>query len=144
MDGQNNSHCSPWQTIPNRSNGVTSPRTPNHTGLALTEYTANPSPHPESPKHSVIPKAFLLPNGQPDVLKLLFFVYKDVSLTVYLVPPPYPHLTGLRGCHRNSPHTRDKPEQSIGMQYSPQARGPSARVQLQTARRIQQNGTSLS
>jgi threonine dehydratase len=54
------------------SNGVSSPRTPNHTGLALTEYTANPSPPSESPKHAVIPKAFLLPNGQPDVLKPLF------------------------------------------------------------------------
>lgn len=56
-------------TPENTTNGVMSPRTPKQTGLALTEYTANPSPPNESSrdKSSVIPEAFLLPNGYPDV-----------------------------------------------------------------------------
>lgn len=50
-------------------NGLASPRTPKQTGLALTEYTANPSPPSESPKDrsSGVPESFLLPNGYPDV-----------------------------------------------------------------------------
>lgn len=50
--------------------GVQTPRTPLPSGLALTEYTANPSPPQESAKskaQSVIPAEFLLPNGFPDV-----------------------------------------------------------------------------
>jgi hypothetical protein len=52
------------------ANGVLTPRTPKNTGLALTEYTANPSPPSESPKSAAnqgVPEAFLLPNGYPDV-----------------------------------------------------------------------------
>ena len=53
---------------PNGTNGLTSPRTPRPTGLSLTEYTANPSPPRErSEERSVVPEAFLLPNGHPDV-----------------------------------------------------------------------------
>jgi threonine dehydratase len=50
-------------------NGLASPRTPKQTGLALTEYTANPSPPSGSPKDrsSGVPESFLLPNGYPDV-----------------------------------------------------------------------------
>lgn len=50
------------------TNGIMTPRTPKSNGLALTEYTANPSPPSESEKkdHGV-PEAFLLPNGYPDV-----------------------------------------------------------------------------
>ena len=51
-------------------NGVTTPRTPRETGLSLTEYTANPSPpsaDQKSKAQSAIPRAFLLPNGHPDV-----------------------------------------------------------------------------
>lgn len=52
-------------------NGLASPRTPKQTGLALTEYTANPSPPSQSPKDkdrsSGVPESFLLPNGYPDV-----------------------------------------------------------------------------
>lgn len=53
------------------TNGLVSPRTPKQTGLALTEYTANPSPPNESShdKSSVVPEAFLLPNGYPDVCR---------------------------------------------------------------------------
>ena len=56
-------------TPDNTTNGLASPSTPRQTGLALTEYTANPSPRDESSqdKSSVIPEAFLLPNGYPDV-----------------------------------------------------------------------------
>lgn len=52
------------------ANGAQSPRTPHRTGLALTEYTANPSPPLETPKEKSqhgVPEAFLLPNGYPDV-----------------------------------------------------------------------------
>ena len=53
-----------------QANGTYTPCTPRRTGLALTEYTANPSPPPSSPKpktQSAVPEAFLLPNGYPDV-----------------------------------------------------------------------------
>lgn len=52
-------------------NGILTPRTPKQTGLALTEYSANPSPPSDSPKPSTtnqgVPDAFLLPTGYPDV-----------------------------------------------------------------------------
>lgn len=52
------------------TNGILTPHTPKNTGLALTEYTANPSPPSDSPKNEankLVPDAFLLPNGYPDV-----------------------------------------------------------------------------
>jgi hypothetical protein len=57
------------ETGVNGSNGLASPRTPKHTGLALTEYSANPSPPSENPKraHEAIPDKYILPNGTPDV-----------------------------------------------------------------------------
>ena len=51
------------------SNGVPSPQTPKLQSLALTEYTANPSP-PERARSgsvSLLPTEALLPNGYPDV-----------------------------------------------------------------------------
>jgi hypothetical protein len=57
----------------NGTNGVQTPRTPKNTSFALTEYSANPSPPNESTKaaaQQVIPEAFLLPNGYPDVWQL--------------------------------------------------------------------------
>lgn len=76
------------------TNGFASPRTPRQTGLALTEYTANPSPPSESPRPStsqVIPEAFLLPNGYPDYLRLILTsrVYEVVEET------PLTHATNL-------------------------------------------------
>lgn len=51
-----------------------SPVTPKMSGLALTEYTAAPTPPSERanqtpglPPNWGIPEAFLLPNGYPDV-----------------------------------------------------------------------------
>ncbi|KAF2691775.1 threonine dehydratase-like protein [Lentithecium fluviatile CBS 122367] len=58
----------------NGTNGMISPRTPKPTGLALTEYTANPSPpsgDPKSKAQEAIPPAFVLPNGTPDYLRLI-------------------------------------------------------------------------
>jgi threonine dehydratase len=56
------------------SNGVATPVTPKMSGLALTEYTAAPTPPSEReqrtpglPPNWGIPEAFLLPNGYPDV-----------------------------------------------------------------------------
>lgn len=56
------------------TNGATTPVTPKMNGLALTEYTAAPTPPSERadripgvPPNWGIPKAFLLPNGYPDV-----------------------------------------------------------------------------
>jgi threonine dehydratase len=57
-------------TPENGTNGVFSPRTPKQTGLALTEYTANPSPPSDDLKskaQEAVPQAFILPNGTPDV-----------------------------------------------------------------------------
>jgi len=55
-------------------NGPThTPRTPSLNGFSLTEYTANPTPpRGESPqRYSVVPEDYLLPNGTPDVRRLL-------------------------------------------------------------------------
>jgi threonine dehydratase len=76
------------------TNGILTPRTPKNTGLALTEYTANPSPPSESPRprtNDVIPDAFLLPNGYPDYLRLILTsrVYEVVQET------PLTHATNL-------------------------------------------------
>ena len=52
------------------SNGTLTPQTPKLNSLALTEYTANPTPpsRRNSPTASPkVPEAFLLPNGFPDV-----------------------------------------------------------------------------
>ncbi|KAF2729509.1 threonine dehydratase-like protein [Polyplosphaeria fusca] len=73
-------------TPDNDSNGILTPRTPKERGLALTEYTANPSPPSESPKtktDGVVPEAFLLPNGYPDYLRLILTsrVYEVVQET---------------------------------------------------------------
>lgn len=69
-------------TIVNGTNGTTSPpngsvssprtpqRTPSISGLALTEYSAKPSPPSEERGDrikSIVPDEFLLPNGHPDV-----------------------------------------------------------------------------
>ncbi len=63
-------------TTPTRTtNGYQTPQTPRASTpkvstLALTEYTANPSPPSESLKfkdQAIIPEEFLLPNGYPDV-----------------------------------------------------------------------------
>ncbi|KAF2140950.1 uncharacterized protein K452DRAFT_319238 [Aplosporella prunicola CBS 121167] len=72
------------------SNGSnTRPQTPSVSGLALTEYTANPSP-PHSNAESVpsfnIPDHFLLPSGYPDYLRLIltsrvYEVVKETPLT---------------------------------------------------------------
>ncbi|KAJ9489502.1 hypothetical protein VN97_g3789 [Penicillium thymicola] len=60
------------------SNGATTPVTPKMNGLALTEYTAAPTPPSEReqrtpglPPNWGIPEAFLLPNGYPDYLRLI-------------------------------------------------------------------------
>ncbi|CDM26683.1 hypothetical protein DTO013E5_9619 [Penicillium roqueforti] len=59
-------------------NGATTPVTPKTSGLALTEYTAAPTPPSEReqrtpglPPNWGIPEAFLLPNGYPDYLRLI-------------------------------------------------------------------------
>lgn len=60
--------------------GVATPVTPKMSGLALTEYTAAPTPPSEReqrtpglPPNWGIPEAFLLPNGYPDVIQSLQF-----------------------------------------------------------------------
>ncbi|KAK4937834.1 threonine deaminase [Elasticomyces elasticus] len=65
-------------------NGTTTPTTPKRTsGLAMTEYTANPTPPSERadlPSYDV-PPDFLLPNGHPDYLRLILTsrVYDVIS-----------------------------------------------------------------
>ena len=54
-------------------------------GLALTEYSANPSPpatpgHTKTVKHE-LPEQFLLPDGQPDVRGLGLVFYGRKALT---------------------------------------------------------------
>jgi threonine dehydratase len=55
-------------------NGSThTPRTPSLNGFSLTEYAANPTPpRGKSPQqHSVVPEDYRLPNGTPDVCKVI-------------------------------------------------------------------------
>ncbi|OJD19929.1 threonine ammonia-lyase, biosynthetic [Emergomyces pasteurianus Ep9510] len=71
------------------TNGCSSPRPPRLNSLALTEYSANPSPPNERhglPPDWEIPEAFLLPNGYPDYLRLIltsrvYDVVKETPLT---------------------------------------------------------------
>ncbi|KAI7280094.1 Threonine dehydratase, partial [Hortaea werneckii] len=79
---------------PNVTNGTHEPETPKpaHASLALTEYSANPSPKaPTTPKEKIksagVPEDFLLPNGYPDYLRLILTakVY-DVIETTPLTP----------------------------------------------------------
>ncbi|CAI7663117.1 unnamed protein product [Penicillium glandicola] len=60
------------------SHAVATPVTPKMSGLALTEYTAAPTPPEEREQRTAglppnwgIPEAFLLPNGYPDYLRLI-------------------------------------------------------------------------
>jgi threonine dehydratase len=79
-------------TPTHHTNGLASPRTPKHTGLALTEYTANPSPpNGHTPTNTVVPPEFLLPTGHPDYLRLILTsrVYDVVDET------PLTHATNL-------------------------------------------------
>ncbi|WPG97466.1 Hypothetical protein R9X50_00024200 [Acrodontium crateriforme] len=68
-------------------NGIPFPETPKprHANLALTEYSANPSPPSASsrPPHTTVPADFLLPNGYPDYLRLILSakVYDVVETT---------------------------------------------------------------
>ncbi|KAI7159311.1 Threonine dehydratase [Hortaea werneckii] len=79
---------------PNVTNGTHEPETPKpaHASLALTEYSANPSPKTSTtPKEKIksagVPEDFLLPNGYPDYLRLILTakVY-DVIETTPLTP----------------------------------------------------------
>ena len=70
-------------------NGATTPVTPKTSGLALTEYTAAPTPPSEReqrtpglPPNWGIPEAFLLPNGYPDVIQVLQYPLNDHILTL--------------------------------------------------------------
>lgn len=128
-------------TPENGTNGIITPRTPKNRAFALTEYTANPSPPSESTKpktNQVVPEAFLLPNGYPDVCNFYFvlFVMNKHLSNHDIVPPPHPHLPRLRSRPRNSSHRSCESQQQTGMQYPTQARRPPTRVQLQAARSI--------
>ena len=67
------------------TNGVQTPQTPKqqHAGLALTEYSAQPSPPSSTPKaeEAKVPKEFLLPNGYPDVC-ICSGILDDIFLTI--------------------------------------------------------------
>lgn len=79
------------------TNGTVTPQTPQpaHSNLALTEYTANPSPKSQRPKDRIekagVPEDFLLPTGYPDYLRLILTsrVYEVVTET------PLTHATNL-------------------------------------------------
>ncbi|KAK5716361.1 threonine deaminase [Elasticomyces elasticus] len=74
--------------LPN-GNGTHTPTTPkpSHASLALTEYSANPSPTSGDPKDKTrdagVPEEFLLPSGYPDYLRLILTakVYDVVETT---------------------------------------------------------------
>ncbi|KAF7119134.1 hypothetical protein CNMCM5793_008874 [Aspergillus hiratsukae] len=64
---------------PVTTNGTATPVTPKLSNLALTEYTAAPTPPSEKDQNTAlglsrnwdVPNAFLLPNGYPDYLRLI-------------------------------------------------------------------------
>ncbi|OIW28173.1 putative threonine protein [Coniochaeta ligniaria NRRL 30616] len=61
-------------TIVNVHRPYTPSRTPSLSGLALTEYSAKPSPPSEerdARRKNIVPDEFLLPNGHPDYLRLI-------------------------------------------------------------------------
>jgi threonine dehydratase len=74
----------------NGTNGSVTPRTPKQTsGLALTEYSANPSPPLENPlskAQKAIPEAYILPNGTPDVRHtLVAYSFEEQELILLAV-----------------------------------------------------------
>ncbi|KAF2172194.1 hypothetical protein M409DRAFT_62953 [Zasmidium cellare ATCC 36951] len=60
--------------VPNGTHPPSTPK-PKYTSLALTEYSANPSPPPKTPiekvLHPGVPEHLLLPNGHPDYIRLI-------------------------------------------------------------------------
>jgi hypothetical protein len=123
----------PEKGVNGSSNGLISPRTPKQTGLALTEYSANPSPPSDDPKsqaQKAIPDEYILPNGTPDVSIQLGVARESIeadSLSVYTLDGQFQCLRRGTG---NTPHTRCQFEQSTGEQRAAQEGGSSARVQL--------------
>jgi hypothetical protein len=67
----------------NGTNGESRPQTP-MTGMALTEYSANPST-PSAEKQArlkeIVPDEYLLPTGYPDVSFILFDMVSTGKLT---------------------------------------------------------------
>ena len=69
------------------TNGTTTPPTSKFGGLALTEYSAAPTPPSERAdcklpgvgRKCAVPEDFLLPNGYPDVRYSFGFVYSKLT-----------------------------------------------------------------
>lgn len=109
----------------NGTNGESSrPQTP-MTGMALTEYSANPST-PSAERQArikeIVPEEYLLPTGYPDVSCILY-LKTEQKLTMTQVPSSYRqrYVESLRGLQGHSPHQRRKPEQPTRMQCPSQA-----------------------
>ena len=100
------------------------PHTP-MTGMALTEYSANPSTPSEEKRariKEIVPDEYLLPTGYPDVSITPSQLVPIAKLTGS-VPSSYRqrHIASLRGLQGHSPHTRYQPQQPTRMQCPPQA-----------------------
>ncbi|KAK3362046.1 tryptophan synthase beta subunit-like PLP-dependent enzyme [Lasiosphaeria ovina] len=64
-------------------------RTPSLSSFSLTEYSAKPSPPSEDRKakmHNIVPEEFLLPNGNPDYLRLIITSYPRVREVCNEIP----------------------------------------------------------
>lgn len=81
-------------------------------GLALTEYSANTPPVDKSASASLLPEAFLLPDGKPDVrmVNVHPFVIQTPKCFTPIVSSPYFDLESLRYHSNNAAHTRSKSE----------------------------------
>ena len=138
-------------TVNGDSNGVNghdAPRPETPTGsMALTEYTMNistPSAQKRANIRKIVPEEYLLPNGYPDVSHYASVQNLAPGPNPYQLVPPHDrqrNLPRLRSLRRHPPHPRRKPLEPPRMQCPTQARGRTARLQLQAARRLQQDGS---
>ncbi|KAK4124229.1 threonine ammonia-lyase precursor [Parathielavia appendiculata] len=88
-NGNNGTEEMPTQTTPPSLSDGPLARTPSLSSFALTEYSAKPTPPAEDRKthlKKIVPDEFLLPNGNPDYLRLIITSYPRVREVCNEIP----------------------------------------------------------